>query len=413
MAIPFYSIDFRRKEMLSFCRGLIPSSRGPLREALVRSLKEDFSDYDPLIFPSARMAFYLTLQSKFKEGDEIIFPVLGFPLYVKIACQLGLIPKFVDVEPTHLTMDPEKLRAALSPGTRGLIVTHLFGHPARMDEIMEIASQANLYVIEDCAQSYDSSFRGQPTGTFGDAGIFSCSLMKVPTTLGGGILISKDRALVQDLKGKLQADAFSDRLSDKLGLFVKNSVSILNSYPLLYTLLSHQVFGLIKRRDPQLLRKILYSGLGMDGQPFDVWERPRLTAYQIRIGLSQFSRTREMTNRRREYSRLLDQRLETIERIRVLPESADVFWNYQYYVIEVRGEGAMKKVYDRMFKRGIHLMEEDVWDCTAYDFSDRCEAVGVGVQANKGLIRIPNNSLLSPKHIEHIASVLAEVCAEL
>ena len=413
MAIPFYSIDFRKKEMLSFCRGLLPSSRGPLRAALVKLLREDLGEYDSLIFPSARMAFYLTLQSKFEKGDEIIFPVLGFPLYVKIACQLGLIPKFVDVEPIHLTLDPEKLRAALSPRTRGLVVTHLFGHPARMDAVMEIASHANLYVIEDCAQSYDSSFRQQPTGTFGDVGIFSCSLMKVPTTLGGGILISKDRALIQDLNRNLEADNFSDRLSGKLGLFAKNSVSILNSYPLLYTLLSHQVFGLIKHRDPQLLRNILYSGMGMGGQPFDVWERPHLSAYQIRVGLTQFSRTREMTNRRREYSRVLDQRLESVDTVRVLPESADAFWNYQYYIIEVRGEGAMKKVSDRMFKRGIHLMEEDVWDCSAYDFSDQHEAFEVGARANKGLIRIPNNSLLSPKHVEHIASVLVEVCSEL
>ena len=55
MAIPFYSIDFRKKEMLSFCRGLIPSSREPLREALVNLLREDIGDYDSLIFPSAHV----------------------------------------------------------------------------------------------------------------------------------------------------------------------------------------------------------------------------------------------------------------------------------------------------------------------------------------------------------------------
>jgi dTDP-4-amino-4,6-dideoxygalactose transaminase len=408
MAIPFFSIDFRKEECWSLTKGLVPGCSSNSYNALSDLISDDFKDFEVILFPSARMAFFLTLQELFEEGDEIIFPVLGFPLYVKIALQLGLKPKLVDVEARHLTMDPSELKQAISQKTKGIVVTHLFGHPAKMDEIKAIATEHDVPIIEDCAQSYDSSYKGSSTGTFGHVGIFSCSLMKVPTTLGGGIMITKDKDLADKIREQLKSPDYSNKFIDKLTFLIKGIVSILNSYPFLYNLCSHTILGIMKNKNPALLRKILYSGMGVAGNDFNVWERPKLADYQVEIGLTQFSRTREMTTIRREHSATIDSAMEGIEGIRVLTESTDAFWNYQYHVLYI--DGTMEEVYHKMFDKGIHLMQEDVWDCTQFNFFKTDQEFPIGSKVNKGLIRIPNNSLLNKKEVSEIAKELKVAC---
>jgi len=350
------------------------------------------------------MAFYLVLKHKFKAGDEVIFPVMGFPLYVKIALQLDLKPKYVDVEEKHLTIDVNQLEKSITSNTKGIIVTHLFGYPCNMDKIMEIANKNGIPVIEDCAQSYDSFYKGQETGTFGYAGIFSCSLMKVPTTLGGGILLTDDDALFNEINNVLIGGNFNTSIVFRLKYIIKNLISILNSYPVLYSLLSHRVFGFIKKRNPTTLRKILYSGMGLMGNQYNEWERPMLANYQLSVGNVQFERNSQMTGRRRNYSKILNNELSGNEKYNLFIDGdEDIYWNYQYYVVSVNNN--MNEFVDQMFKNGIHLMKEDVWDCSAYDFSNHITGnFLVAKKYNKTLVRIPNSSFLSKKDILRISN---------
>ena len=175
----------------------------PLKEAIVKEVVSRRgvapSLHNIVVTPGAKPILFFVILAMIEAGDEVIFPVMGFPLYVKIALQLDLKPKYVDVEEKHLTIDVNQLEKSITSNTKGIVVTHLFGYPCNMDKVMEIANKNGIPVIEDCAQSYDSFYKGQETGTFGYAGIFSCSLMKVPTTLGGGILLTEDEELVNIL----------------------------------------------------------------------------------------------------------------------------------------------------------------------------------------------------------------------
>ena len=410
MAIPFFSIDFRRSDLSAYLGGLFGwRSRRSSQKKLHELISGEFPEKEVLLFPSARMAFYLTLENLFSEGDEIIFPVLGFPLYVKIAVQLGLRPVFVDVESDHLNIDPSLIENKITEKTKGIVVTHLFGHPCRMDEVRNIADRHGLALIEDCAQSYDSNYKGKQTGTFGKAGIFSCSLMKVPTTLGGGILVTGDEVLAASIRERLETPEFRGGLGKRLSYLIKNTISVLNSFSLPYSLFSHHIFGLIKRRNPAMLRRILYSGMGLSGPEFDVWERPRLSGYQVAVGEVQFDRTRPMTEVRRNYAKMIDQALADLPSVTLLKEDESVYWNYQYYVIAVQN---MEDVYERMFKRGYHLMQENVWDCTVYGFTDDQGDFPVGSGVNPNLIRIPNNSHLSENQMKNLADALRKACTE-
>ena len=411
MSIPFFSIDFTFVEWKAFLK----SHWRPFNTSvyngkeLNKILKDRFPDKKITLFPSARMAFYFVLKNTFNTGDEVIFPAMGFPLDVKIALQLGLKPKFVDVEAEHYTIDHNRLKEIITHKTKGIVITHLFGHPCQMDEIMKLADENNLKVIEDAAQSFDSFYKERETGTFGYAGVFSCSLMKVPTTLGGGILLTDNLSLHEKIKVELTSLKYSKKVSDALSLYIKNTISILNSFPLIYTLFTHHVFGLIKNRNPDLLRKVLYSGMGLMSDKFDPWERPMLAKYQLHVGNSQFKRTREMTKKRIEYSAIFDNILSKSTAITILPCSDYCFWNRQYHVIKLETKEHMNFVFNDMFKKGFHLMKEDVWDCTAYEFSNGITSDCVVSKTHTpALIRIPNNSLLNRTTIELIAIELVK-----
>jgi dTDP-4-amino-4,6-dideoxygalactose transaminase len=120
-----------------------------------------------------------------------------------------------------------------------------------------------------------------------------------------------------------------------------------------------------------------------------------------------------MTAIRRKYAKILDEKLKDLEDLDIPCEDANCRCNYQYYVVRVRND-TEKHIFDDMFRKGIHLMQEDVWDCTSYEFAkEYYRECPVASSHTPGLIRIQNNSLLRPETISRIgdefrASVLKE-----
>jgi dTDP-4-amino-4,6-dideoxygalactose transaminase len=109
----------------------------------------------------------------FGAGDEVITTPFTFISSAWGINYVGATPVFADIEEDTFNLDPAKLAAAITPRTKGIIIVHLFGQPARMDEIMAIARKHNLFVIEDCAQAVGARYNGTPVGIIGDAGTFS------------------------------------------------------------------------------------------------------------------------------------------------------------------------------------------------------------------------------------------------
>ena len=132
----------------------------------------------------------------FGPGDEVIAPPFTFISTVWGVSYVGATPRFVDVEEGTFNLDPAKLEAAITPRTKGLIVVHLFGQPARIEEIMAIARKHDLFVIEDCAQAVGARYGATPVGSFGDVGTFSFYPTKNLGGCGeGGALVARDEAL--------------------------------------------------------------------------------------------------------------------------------------------------------------------------------------------------------------------------
>ncbi len=141
-----------------------------------------------------RMALYFILKAmNLPPGSEIIVPALTFWVVPEIARVAGLKVVFADVNPATFTLSPAAVERALTPNTRAVLPTHLYGMACDMDAIMDIARRHNLKVIEDCAHSLGASYRGQMVGTHGDASFFSFQAFKPLNTYGGGLAWMRDR----------------------------------------------------------------------------------------------------------------------------------------------------------------------------------------------------------------------------
>lgn len=132
------------------------------------------------------------LATGIQAGDEIITSAFTFIATAEAIRYLGAVPVFVDIEAHSFNIDPEKIRAAITPRTRAILPVHLFGQPADMEEIMALADEFELLVIEDCAQSFGSRYRGKMTGGFGSVGAFSFFPSKNLGCYGDGGMITTD-----------------------------------------------------------------------------------------------------------------------------------------------------------------------------------------------------------------------------
>lgn len=132
----------------------------------------------------------------FGPGDEVVTTPFTFISSAWGISYVGATPVFADIEEGTFNLDPAKLAAAITPRTKGIVVVHLFGQPARMDEIMAIARERKLFVIEDCAQAVGARYSGTPVGAIGDAGTFSFYPTKNLGGCGeGGAFVARDEAI--------------------------------------------------------------------------------------------------------------------------------------------------------------------------------------------------------------------------
>ena len=136
--------------------------------------------------------------------DEVIIPTLTFIATANAVTYTGAKPIFVDSEKDSWNIDPREIENAVTPRTKAIVPVHLYGHPAEMDPIMEIAHRYGLIVIEDAAEAQGALYKGKKVGSIGQAGCFSFFANKVITTGEGGMIVSDDENFIK--KARLLRD---------------------------------------------------------------------------------------------------------------------------------------------------------------------------------------------------------------
>jgi len=171
----------------------------------VKTFEEAFADYvgvnHAVAVTNGTIALDLALKAlKLDTGDEVIVPAFSFIATSNCVLFQGAKPVFADIDQKTFNINPSDVNEKVTAKTKALIPVHLFGQPARMGELKEIAQDHELYVIEDAAQSHGAEYNGQKTGTLGDIGCFSFYATKNMTTGEGGMITTNNSKLARTIR---------------------------------------------------------------------------------------------------------------------------------------------------------------------------------------------------------------------
>ncbi len=133
-------------------------------------------------------------------GDEVIVPTLTYIASANAVTYCGATPVFADVEPRTFNLDTSRIEALITPRTRAIMPVHLYGHPADMDPLAELAARHDLLIVEDAAEAHGALYKGRKIGSLSDVAVFSFFGNKIITTGEGGMLTTSNAEMAARMK---------------------------------------------------------------------------------------------------------------------------------------------------------------------------------------------------------------------
>jgi perosamine synthetase len=352
----------KERRLLDECaRSRWVSSRGKF----VTEFEEAFAGYCGVKYgvatSSGTAALHLALACLgIGPGDEVVVPTLSFIATANVVTYCGAKPVFVDSLPDTWNLDPAGVEKAITRKTRAIIVVHLFGHPAHMDEIQAIADKRNLHVIEDACEAHGGEYRGARVGSIGTMGCFSFYGNKIITTGEGGMLVTDHASLADHAR-------------------------------------------LLKDHGMSRTRKYWHGHIGFNY---------RMTNLQAALGVAQMDRIEQVIERKRRNARLYSALLGEIPGI-TLPQEAPwarhVYWLYTI-LIDDRFRSSRKTIIGELAKRGIETRPffYPISSMPPYHNGRRREFAVAERVSRKGL-SLPSSPLLKQESIRIICAVLQEL----
>lgn len=186
---------------LKECRLLLDSNDDSVVDQFENNLSDFLGGGNVVSFASGRMAFYSLLRCMgVGEGDEVALTGFTCSVMANAVLRIGAKPVYVDIDSETLGMSPKALIKCISEKTKVIVAQHTFGIPCEIDAIKDIAEKNNILLIEDCALSFGSSYKGKMLGNWGDAAVFSTDHTKPINTLIGGFAYSNNNVLTNELR---------------------------------------------------------------------------------------------------------------------------------------------------------------------------------------------------------------------
>lgn len=293
-------------------------------------------------------------------GDEVIVPTLSFIATANAVTYCGAKPVFVDSLPDTWNLDPAAVEQAVTRRTRAIIVVHLFGHPAHMDEIQSIADKYGLHVIEDACEAHGSEYRGTRVGSIGTMGCFSFYGNKIITTGEGGMLVTNNASLADNAR-------------------------------------------LLKDHGMSRRRKYWHGCIGFNY---------RMTNLQAALGVAQMERIERVVDRKRRNAGIYNSLLKDIPGI-TLPHEAPwarhVYWLYTV-LIEGRFKSSRKTIIQELANRGIETRPffYPITSMPPYR-NGRKQGFSIAESVSRKGLSLPSSPLLKQESIREICAVLEKL----
>jgi dTDP-4-amino-4,6-dideoxygalactose transaminase len=357
-----------------------------------------------------RMAFYYILKAlDLPAGSEIVVPALTFWVIPALAKVAGLKVVFADIDPETFTLSPAALERAITPATRAVVPTHLYGLPCDMAAILDIAARHKLRVIEDCAHALGATWNGKPVGTLGDAGLFSFQTLKPLNCYGGGLALVRDPAIAARVRALAEGERWPDekRVTNRLlvgrlqRIFIKPWVFTISAFPILW------VSSLIGANPDVYLWEDIRS---LDPLPDAYTER--FPNVQAAIGLGALNALDGWTEQTRRHARVMDDALGSLPGIAVPtipPDRTHVYYQYCVYGPQ-RDELVVRCV-----RRGVDIETLHVDVCSDLDLFAGAPVEppdAPGARRAAGAMQIPVYSTLTDQQAARVATVVRTVLAE-
>ncbi|TDE08570.1 DegT/DnrJ/EryC1/StrS family aminotransferase [Jiangella asiatica] len=172
------------------------ATSGPLCDRLAGRFAERHDARHGVVLTNGTLALFVALRAAgVGPGDEVVIPAYTFVACATAVLLAGAVPVVADVDADHLHLSASTVRPAITDRTRAVMVVHLAGSPAPMDELVVLAGERDLAVIEDSAQAHGAAYRGRPVGALGTAATFSFQSSKAMTAGEGGLIVTDDDEL--------------------------------------------------------------------------------------------------------------------------------------------------------------------------------------------------------------------------
>jgi len=255
--------------------------------------------------------FLSLLALKLRASDEVITTPYTFAATSNVILHCNAMPVFVDIEPSTLNMDPERIEAKITNKTKGIMPVHFGGAPCDMDKITDLAKHYNLWIVEDAAHAVGTIYKGKYIGTFGDMTSFSFHAVKNMTTAEGGMVATDNK----DLANFIRISSIHGMNKDAWH----------------------------KRRS--WFYEILYPGY-----------KYNMTDIQAALGLRQLEKLEGFIKVREKYAQMFDDHLSNLEEIEVLPVCKRGRNTHHLYVIKLRLERlkiTRNEIIDALFAENI------------------------------------------------------------
>lgn len=177
------------------------SSKGPFIEEFEKNFSSYLGVKHSVATSNGTTALHLALVALgIGSGDKVLVPSLTFISVANTVKYTGAELAFVDSHPEYWCLDPHKIEEKIDNHTKAIIIVHLYGHPCNMDEIMGIAKDHELHVIEDCAEAHGAEYKGKKVGSFCSVSCFSFYGNKIITTGEGGMCLTNNEELADKMK---------------------------------------------------------------------------------------------------------------------------------------------------------------------------------------------------------------------
>lgn len=407
-AIPRFRFPLSDKEIAELTVELNQSSVG--RKDDIEKFEKLFARYirrpHAVFLPSARYGLYQILKNiNLKPGDSVIVPAWTHPSVPAMVVAAGLRPLFADLEGGTYNMTDNTIPKEYWKKAKAIIMTHLYGCPAPAEELVNLAQENNVIVIEDCAQSLGATIHGTLTGAFGKASIFSLSITKNLTTLKGGMVCTDDKDLADSIRSSRENRMTSSQELKEVLKICEKANKFLN--PAMFNTFVYPALSLASMFGIDPIQNRFKEKLNMEKPPSRV-DTPH--PVQAGLGLKKIRYLDKHNETRNSNGKFLLDNLKGIKGVIIPRVKKGHYHIFMSFVMMVDDPWKVKK---NMLYRGIDTALGYLGNCAEMPefskFQVRCK---MAEKMERMQIHIPVYPGLSKDDLLHIARTIVDVCAK-